>query len=150
MGRPSRADEIRANRRMKPGSVANPGIKLSVDEKKLDRDNFEYRFVNDRDGRVQQLEQRDWDVVRDEGAKEDSNSVGSLASAHAGNADGKPFNAILMKKHKVLYEDDMKARQQPLDEMDAAIRGGKNHETIAEGLKGAGVYTPNGVNIIER
>jgi hypothetical protein len=143
----TRADEIRANRRMRAGSVVASGIKLAVDEDKLDRDTYEYRFVNDKDGRPQRLYDQDWDFVTDD-AKPDSNSVGSLATAHAGVVDGKPFNAVLMKKHKVLYKDDQKAKMQPLAEMDQAIRRGADHK--ANELRGDGVYTPNGVNIIER
>lgn len=152
----SRAETVRQERRKKPGQTAHPGIHLSVDESKLDRKTYQYRFVNDQDNRVQRLEAQDWDVAPEGGAKPDSNSVGTLSSAHAGLADGKPYNTVLMRKRKDWFETDQKEKQQPLDAIETAIkRGNPNHS--GNDLKGAGVYTPgadesnpSGVNIFEK
>jgi len=142
----TRADEVRQERRKKRGATVHTGIKLSVDESKLDRSTFQYRYVNDKGGRVQQLAAVDWDPAP-EGAKEDAS--GTITATHAGVEEGKPFNAVLMRKRKDWFETDQKEKQRPLDEMDEAIRRGNvNHK--ANELHGPGVYTPGGVNIIER
>lgn len=154
-GATSRAEAVRQERRKKPGQTAHPGIHFAVDESKLDRKTFQYRFVNDKDGRVQRLHNEDWDVAP-EGAKDDSNSLGSVSSAQAGVIEGKPYSAVLMRKRKDWFEADQKEKQQPLDAIETAIkRGNPNHQ--GNDLKGAGVYTPGadeqnpgGVNIFER
>ncbi len=145
--RPTRAEEVRQERRKKPGQTVLSGQKLVVDESKLDRNKFEYRHVNDKNGRMQQLHAVDWDVAP-ENAKEDTNSLGGVISTHAGVDEGKPFNTVLMRKRKDWFLDDQRDKQRPLDEMDEAIRRG-NTEHKANELRGAGVYTP-GTNKIER
>lgn len=146
--KPTRADEVRQERRKQPGSGAKPRIRLSVDEKKLDRNTYHYRFANDKEGRIQQLMADDYDIAP-EGAKSDSSSLGSVNSAFAGKDDsGKPYDAVLMRKRKDWFEADQKEKQKPLDEMDEAIRrNNSNHQ--ANTLKGPGVYSP-GTNTIER
>jgi hypothetical protein len=152
MARPTnaeaRADEIRAARRKKPGPVEQAGLKLTVDETRLDRNNYHYRFVKDDPNRIRQLGARDYDIAP-ESAKEDSNSLGTMTSALGGvNEEGRPYNMVLMRKHSVLHEDDLKEKQKPLDEIDEAIRRGQTGLPGQE-LKGSGVYTP-GQNSIER
>lgn len=142
-----RAEEVRRERRKKPGQTVLAGQKLTVDESKLDRSKYQYRFVNDKDGRVQQLYGVDWDVAP-EGAKDDTNSLGSVNSAQAGVSEGKPFNAVLLRKPKDWFEDDQKEKQKPLDEVEDAIRRNNPNHKFNE-LRGAGVYTP-GQNSIER
>lgn len=152
----SRAEAVRQERRKVPGRTAHAGIHLSVDESKLDRKTYQYRFVNDKDGRVQRLHGEDWDIVTADGAKPDGNSLGSVASTQAGISEGKPFNTVLMRKRKDWFEADQKEKQKPLDVIETAIkRGNPNHS--GNDLKGPGVYTPGadefnpgGVNIFER
>ncbi len=151
----ARAEAVRQERRKKPGQTAHAGIRLAVDESKLDRKTYQYRHVNDKDGRVQRLEAEDWDIAP-EGAKADSNSLGTVTSTQVGVIDGKPYNAVLMRKRKDWFEADQKDKQKPLDATETAIkRGNPNH--AANDLKGPGVYTPGsdddnpgGVNIFER
>lgn len=145
--RPTRAEEVRQERRKKPGQTVLANLKLAVDESKLDRKNFAYRYANDKNGRVQQLHAVDWDIAP-EGAKDDTNSLGSVNSTHAGVDEGKPFNTVLLRKKRDWFEADHKEKQRPLDEMEEAIRRG-NTEHKANELRGAGVYTP-GQNTIER
>lgn len=145
----TRAETVRNERRRQPGSVVNSGMKLSVDESKLDRKTYEYRFVNDREGRIQRLEAQDWDIVT-AAAKPDGSGLGTVQQAHAGVADGKPYATVLMRKRKDWHQADQKEKSKVLDEFDAAIRRGKSHEKQEPGLTGSDVYTPNGVNIIER
>jgi hypothetical protein len=145
----TRADEVRQERRRKPGQVAHSGIKLSVDERVLDRDTYHYRYAADTGARVQQLIADDYDIAPEIGAKPDGNSLGSVNTTLAGTDDnGKPYNHVLMRKRKDWFEADQKEKQKPLDAMDEAIRRGNVSAQNTE-LKGPGVYTP-GVNIIDR
>jgi len=152
MARPTnaeaRAEEIRAARRKKPGPIEQAGLKLTVDETKMDRANYHYRFVKDDPNRIRQLQAADYDIAT-ESAKEDSNSLGTVNSALGGvNEEGRPYNMVLMRKHEILHQDDMKEKQKPLDAIDEAIRRGQTGLPGQE-LTGGGVYTP-GQNIIER
>lgn len=153
---PTRADKVRTERRRKPGSVNGAGLHLSVDESKLDRANYHYRFVNDTPGRIAALYAQDYDVAPEMDAKPDGNGLGTVNSAQAGVIEGRPFGAVLMRKPKHMHEDDQKDKQKPVDEIEKAIRRGNTNHKGNE-LRGAGVYTPgadesnpSGVNIIER
>lgn len=149
--KPTRAEEVRQERRRKPGSLASAGYKLGVDESKLDRKNYHYRFVNDKDGRVQQLYAQDYDPAPEVGAKQDTNGLGTVNTAQAGVADGKPFNAVLMRKPIRMHEEDQKEKQKPLEEMEEAIRRGADHgKSNAPASQVQSAYTPGGANTIER
>lgn len=140
--KPTRAEEVRQERRRKPGSNALNGIKLGLDEEKVDRTQYTYRFVRDEGNRVQQLYAQDWDRVTEK-VKDDSNGLGSVTSAHGGlSEEGKPYNMVLLKKRKDWFEEDQKAKMQPLDEMEQAIRRGTDHQSGKLDLRGPGVYTP--------
>ncbi len=141
----TRAEDSRRERRMKPGELEAGGLKLSLDENKLDRNQFQYRFAADRPGRVQQLQRQDWDVVTDD-VKPDANGLGSVVTAPAGVDEGKPYNHVLMRKYKDWYKADQKIKQRPLDEIDQAIRRGQ--DSTAATLRGQGIYTPDSVNSI--
>lgn len=154
MSRPTnveaRAAEIRANRRKKPGPIEQAGMKLTVDESALDRSEYHYRFVNDDANRIRQLQAQDYDIAP-ETAKEDSNSLGTANSALAGtDKEGRPFNTVLMRKHRVLFEDDLKEKQARMNAVDIAIQRGQERGGSIPGqsLTGEGVYTP-GQNTIE-
>lgn len=145
--KPTRSEEVRQERRRKPGSLAAAGYKLGVDESKLDRTNYHYRWANDKDGRVQQLYGQDYDPAPEIGAKPDNNGLGTVNTAQAGVVDGKPFQAIFLRKPIKMHNQDQAEKEKPLDKIDEAIRRGSVSEQKTE-LKGPGVYTP-GVNIIE-
>ncbi len=148
VAKPTRADEVRQQRRKKPGQVANVGIKLAVDENALDRGTYHYRFARSTGGRIQSLTANDYDIAP-EGAKSDGNSLGTVNSVHGGVDDaGKPYDLVLMRKRQDWFEADQKEKMQPLDEMDEAIR--RNNPTHkGNDMRGPGVYTP-GTNSIER
>ena len=140
--RPNRAEEVRQERRRKPGNTTHSGIKLGVPEEHLDRKTYEYRFVNDTGTRVQGLKDNDWDPVGLEGASTESRFVGTDS--------GKPVKAVLMRKRKDWYDADQKEKRKPLDEMEQAILRGVAHKNEAD-LKGDGVaYTPGDGNSISR
>ncbi len=151
----TRAEAVRSERRRRPGSASNAGLRLALDESKLDRNTYNYRHVRDEGNRVPQLEAQDWDIVRDSGVKPDSTSMGSTATTHGGTDEGKPYGLVLMRKRKDWFEADQKEKQRPLEEIDQAIRRG-NPQHKGNELRGSGVYTPgadeqnpSGVNIIE-
>lgn len=139
-----RATEVRSERRRKPGSIVHSGIQLGVDESKLDRSKFAYRLVNDANGRVQQLEAQDWDPATED-ALIGSTGAGSVQSKHAGSIEGKAFNAVLMRKPIAYHNEDQAAKQKPLDDMEEAIRRGRNHAADEPQLA-SGTYTPGGSN----
>lgn len=149
VAKPTRADEVRQERRRKPGSAQAVGIKLAVDESKVDRSTYHYRFARSTGGRIQSLTANDYDIAP-EGAKSDGNSLGTVNSVHGGVDDaGKPYDLVLMRKRKDWFEADQKEKMKPLDEMDEAIRrNNPNHK--GNDLRGTpGVYVP-GDNTIER
>lgn len=145
-GRPSRAEEIRKNRRKQRGAVEMEGKNLMVDMSKLDNENYAYRWGNDAGMRMSQLHGNDWDPAPEQ-ASISSDGEGTINSKVAGtDATGKPFHAKLMRKPRVLFEDDKKEKLRPLNEFDSALREGTNHASH-EGL-GNNTYTPNGRNTI--
>lgn len=149
--KPTRADEIRNERRRKAGDVAHTGTRLVVDETKLDRQIYEYRWVNDDGPRMQRLMSEDWDPAPEAGAVPDSHSEGSLNAKLAGtDGQGKPMNAVLMRKRKDWYRDDQKDKQKPLDAMEKAILEGNAHVQTNEPALKEGTYTPDGGNKIGR
>lgn len=146
--RPTRADEVRTERRKKAGAVALSGLKLGVSEGSLDRTNFEYRWVNDKGNRVKQLHDDDWDKVSDP-VKDDATGLGSVQSTVVGtDKEGKPFEGILMRKRKDWFQADQKEKQGALDEVDEAIRRGAKHTKESPELSGGIGYTPNGKNTV--
>jgi hypothetical protein len=144
-----RAEEVRQERRRKPGSVVAAGIKLAVDESKLDRANFEYRWAKDFGGRTSQLHAEDWDPAPEQAAL-NATGPGTVNSTHGGvDEHGKPYNMVLLRKRKDWYRADQREKRKPLDEMDAAIRRGTNHQSET-GQDAGAFYTPGGGNKIER
>jgi hypothetical protein len=154
--KPTRAEAVRQERRRKPGTMVANGIKLALDESKLDRNAFAYRFVRDEGNRVAQLHAQDWDPIT-EPAKADSTGLGSVPTALGGTDEtGRPYNMVALRKRKDWFEADQREKQKPLDEIESAIRRGNPNHT-GNDLKGPGVYTPGsdqsnpgGVNNIER
>lgn len=147
--RPTRADEVRTERRKKPGATQLSGLKLGVSEELLDRNKFEYRWVTDKGNRIKQLHDEDWDQVS-EPVKADADGVGTVQSKVVGTNDGKPVNGILMRKRKEWFAEDQKEKQKVLDELDNAIRRGDSHTKEAQELAGGIGYTPNGQNQVSR
>lgn len=146
--RPTRADEVRRERREKPGSVNQTSAKLAVDEKMLDRSTFEYRWVNDTGARMMQLHERDWDPAP-ELASASKDGEGTVTRKIAGVDDtGKPYSTVLMRKFKDWYDQGQARKLAPLAEMDKAIRAGANHQAEPD-LRGEGVYTPDGGNRLD-
>jgi activator of 2-hydroxyglutaryl-CoA dehydratase len=141
--RPTRADEVRQERRRKPGETTHYGVKLHVPEDKKDP-RYTYRHVNDTGDRIEAMKAEDWDPAPIDGK--------SVTSRHVGtDAGGKSIKAVLMRKQKAWYEADQKEKRKPLDEMEEAIKRGTAHTSSNEPeLAGAVAYTPGGGNTIGR
>ena len=133
----SRADQIRRERRWKPSPLNEAGLKLHLDQSKLDPE-YHYRWAADRPDRIRHMKAYDYDVVPTV-VKDGTNSLGTVNSVTGGVDEGAPYNMVLMRKHKVLFEDDQARKMKPLDDMDAAIRRGNGASTDPQ----SGVfYTP--------
>lgn len=137
--RGNRAEDIRTERRRKPGSTVDLGIKLHVPEDAKDP-RFEHRWVNDTGMRVQQMTENDWDPAPygDKGTE----------TRVVGTDGGKPIKAVLMRKQKAWYQDDQKAKRAQLNEMEQAIKRGAAHKDAD--LQGEVAYTPGSGNSITR
>ena len=124
--RPSRQSEERRERRRRPGQSLARHDRLALNG---DKDpNYEYRWINDKPGRVHRMTQQDdWDLVKNDEfdrSEEEASSGTSMERV----VDRSGTKAILVRKPKDYYEADQKAAQ---DEIDA------NEETIMRGHHGA-------------
>lgn len=104
--------------------------RLTVTNKSPDK---EYRFVNDRDSRVQEFEQNGWTVelaedhqVGDRRVEAPSTS-GSAARIPVGLGD----HAVLMSIPKEWYEEDQRAKAERVDATEQTIK-----ENVSAGYKG--------------
>jgi hypothetical protein len=141
-GRPARQEEVQQRRRRRESLGADRNMKLSVPEDFKDP-NFEYRWVNDRPGRVQQLHGEDWDVVSGD---VDTSSIGTNVKRVSNKLDGE--HAVLMRKPKDYFEQDKAEKQAALDKVDEALRRGA--PPSSEGLAGPNSYVPGGRNTVGR
>lgn len=125
----TRADTQKAQRRRRnTDSLSGKTRKLSLDESKLDRQNYVYRFANDEPGRLHNLTALDdWDVVEDrEGnLSADQTAVGSEVSRYAGQAREGQTRTVLLRKPRNLHDEDQQAKQRRIDATEAGIRGGE-------------------------
>ncbi len=105
--------------------------RLAVHNKQADR---EYRFVNDKDGRVEVFEQNGWIVEKAENhqigdRRVDSASVtGSAARVSVGQGD----YSVLMSIDKEWYDEDQAEKQKRVEASEQSIK-----ETALKGHKGS-------------
>lgn len=138
--RESRSEIERRERRRRPGTVETAGLKLVLDETKLDRNRFHYRHVTAKPERIRHLMAIDYDIAT-EAANPNTNSGGTVNSVVGGTDDsGAPYNMVLMRKEKDWFETDQAEKMKPLDAMDEQIRRGAEHQ--GQKLTGSGVYSP--------
>lgn len=148
-GRPPRAKDILEGRvrREKIGEGAITGLRLTVREEILDRNNFEYRWLNDRPGRIQSMHDRDWDIVSVNGDEIPQDQLGTAMSHHVGIGEGnRPVSGYLARKPKQWYQEAQREKQKQLDETDQAIQRGTFHKSSTEAAAIAGErgYVPDG------
>ena len=146
-GRPPRTEEVKSQRRRRSDSGAAAGLKLHVPEDMKDK-NFEYRWVNDRPGRVHQLtKQDDWDIVStDRPDQLTAAAEGSVMRRAVDKATGD--SAVLLRKPMQYHEADRLEKQKPVDEIEKALRRGP--APSSEGISGSEAYVPGGKNSIGR
>ncbi len=134
--------------RRRKGSVGQARRKLSVDESQLDRENFEYRFINDDPGRVSALTQYDdWDIVTDRSKtlKADGDSLGAGVSKVVGkDENGRPVSAHLVRKPKEYFDADAKAKQAIIDRQMTQIKRGPSPDQGGIGATPGASYVPEG------
>lgn len=151
-GRPrsNRIDLTNRERRRRSGPGVIPGLKLTVNEDELDRENYSYRFINDRPGRIRQMtEQDDWELVDDprKQMSETNAHEGNRIAYHAGIGEGNaPMRTYLARKPKQWYDEDQREKQKPLDDIDHQIRRGSltNNSPEAAAIAGKHGYVPEG------
>jgi hypothetical protein len=148
MSRPARTEQVQSERRRRADSSVAAGLKLHVPADMKDTANFEYRWVNDRPGRVQQMTvQDDWDVVStDRPDQLTAAAEGSVMRRAVDKATGD--NAVLLKKPKQYFEADRLEKQKPVDAVEKALRQGP--APSSEGISGSDAYVPGGKNSIGR
>jgi hypothetical protein len=140
--RAPRADEVRQERRRKPGTLLQGGMKLALPEERLDRKTYQYRWVKDYGARMNSLHEQDWDPAPE--------MTGSPVEKTGGTDEhGKPYNMVLMRKRLDWYNADQKEKLAPVEEFNKAIKGGTNHLKAEPELRD-GTYTPGLGNVIER
>jgi hypothetical protein len=147
MSRPARTEEVKVERRRRADSAAGVGLKLHVPNDRKDI-NFEYRWVNDRPGRIHQMTvQDDWDAVStDRPDQLTAAAEGSVMKRAVDKVTGD--KAVLLRKPKHLFDADRLEKQKPVDAMEKALRGGP--APSAEGISGSEAYVPGGKNTIGR
>lgn len=138
----TRADDIKTERRRrKSDSLTGRQRKLMVDEDKLDRNKFVYRFANDEESRLHNLTKLDdWDVVTDVEGESDQTGMGSEVSRHVGlGKSGKATRAVLLRKPKHLHDEDERAKQRRIDATEDGMREG-----ATPGADNSSQYVPEG------
>lgn len=145
-GRLPRQEVTQERRRRRETLGADRNLKLHVPEDFKDKD-FEYRWVNDRPGRVQQLTvQDDWEQVSSTDALmlQEQVSEGTVIKRVADKYQGE--NAVLLRKPKKFYQEDKAEEQKLLDKRDETMRQGALPGQ--EALTGSESYVPSGRNIV--
>ena len=108
----------------KAGSMS--GLKLSVNMDALDP-RYKYRWINDKPGRVQQVQSEaayggDWEMVpNDDGGLSDGRNMeeGSVISRVV---EGDGSRAYLMRKPKELWEDDQGVRLGKIEDQEKQMQ----------------------------
>lgn len=115
-------------RRKKRGGGELTGTRLGVAKSKLDFEKFVYRWVNDTPGRMHaKTVEDDWDVVMNDGVKEDATDLGNAVSQIVGTApDGKPLKAYLCRKPRGYFDEDQADKSKGLDEQLNQLRRGND------------------------
>lgn len=133
-------------RRRNTDALSGKRRRLGVNEAMLDRENYEYRWINDEGNRIFNLtKQDDWDVVpnTDGMVKPDGSGMGSETATPVGTGErGAPLRAVLVRKPKPLFDDDVQAQQRRIDETESGLRRG-----AVSGVEQEKSYVPSGGGI---
>lgn len=149
----NRAAEVKAERRRRRNTTVLTGQKLGVDESLLDRKNFEYRWINDKAGRISAMTKNDdWDLMVDPSkkVKDDATNEGALISIDVGYGENnQPMKAYLARKPKDFYREDQAAKAADLDRTMEAIKRGKPQTAEAQELGNKSYVPEGGISIRE-
>lgn len=137
-----RSEQIAQERRRRnTDALGGKRRRLAVDESKLDRENFTYRFANDAGNRIHDLTVNDdWEVVQDrDGELNQSAADGAQVAVRAGvDEGGKSMRSVLLRKPKAYHDADVAATQRRIDDTETSLRAG-----AAPGASGDGTtYIP--------
>lgn len=124
----ARGTQIKAERRRRKSSTTGRRTKLTLDESKLDTDQYEYRWIKNTPDRLAELTvDDDWNLVedRDKVIKDDDTGMGSNVSIHAGKGeDGSPERLVLAQKRKEYQNDDRAVKAKHIDDLEAGLAQG--------------------------
>jgi hypothetical protein len=153
---PARVAEVKAQRRRRDDSSETLNRRLFVPDRFKDP-NYEYRWLNDDGGRIQEKTQfDDWDIVTSsdmgpdykETAARDADG-GTGIRRQVGKQDGKPVFAYLCRKPKQFHEEDQARKRADIDAMEETMRRGPLPSP--QGLGQSEGYVPAGHrNVIGR
>ena len=120
--------EIEGQRRKQRGGGEMEGRRLGVARSRLDFNKFAYRWINDEPARLfAKTKEDDWDVVMNDGVKDDSPNIGNAVSQVVGTKpDGSALVAYLCRKPKRYYDEDQAAKAKELDEQLQQLRRGND------------------------
>lgn len=131
--KPEPEQRKRADRRRRT-DLETTGGRLGVDPALLDHDRYAYRWFNDQPGRiVSKTKHDDWDMIPQNGEKEDSTDLGAMISIVVGtNPDGSPKRAYLCRKPKGYFEEDRAKAQRELDRQLDMLQRGKSRDGTSQ------------------
>lgn len=131
-----------AKKETKPKKARKPRVPLGGAVKKLDVQdldpNYKYRIFNDVGGRLERAEAAWWEPVLDETGSVDRRVVGK-------NSNGQPIYGQVMRIEKSLFEEDKRAKQAKIDELEEGLRRGHVQGGISQNA-----YIPSSGIKIER
>jgi len=108
------------------GRVRRPSLKPKGKLYVAGKDaNYEYRFVNNTDGKVEQRAEDGWEVVTKAELKQVGERRVDVPSTEGAAQEvyvGHGHKAVLMKIRKDWYEEDQAAKQAVVDEREAATK----------------------------
>lgn len=144
---PQRAQQVAKERRRRNNSDLDgfTTLRLGLTPEQLaEHKDFELRWANDANNRVYVLtNQDDWDVV--EGVE--PRPVGT-------DVNGKPVNAVLLRKPKEYAEEDRRAKVESINARERSVlrsrnpeAAWKNPDAASEEISGDGTYVPQGNSI---
>jgi hypothetical protein len=126
--------------RNKRKAFGQPRSKLTIDKQDPA---FHYRWILDAPGRLQEALEGDYTFVEPKEVGRDANGENKVFVKGTTNADGSVQLQYLMKIPREFYEEDQAVAQAYLDDIDAAIKGGRINQTAGDKR-----YVPdNGISI---
>jgi len=140
--------EMRARRKKlledrRNGGIGHRNMKLAVNEGALDRENFEYRWVNDDPMRVNALTQNDvWETVAGTDYRPDTEGTVSVMTGRGEN--GQPVQGYLMRKPKAYFEEDKAAKREAIERKNRRIERAEDDAAVERS------YAPSGGIAISR